>query len=83
MLSRDSHDSGAELMKHQFQNKSSPVFITPEVKEFKLGLFLKKKKKRRKKEKHFVQPSVNMSVGRILQTAKSNIWQKKIIMLDI
>lgn len=79
MLSRDSHESGAELMKHQFQNKSSPVFITPEVKEFKLGLF----KKRRKKEIHFVQPSVNMSVGRILQTAKSNIWQKKIIMLDI
>lgn len=78
MLSRDSHESGAELMKHQFQNKSSPVFITPEVKEFKLGLF-----KKRKKEIHFVQPSVNMSVGRILQTAKSNIWQKKIIMLDI
>lgn len=48
MLSRDSHESGAELMKHQFQNKSSPVFITPEVKEFKLGLFKKGEKKKKK-----------------------------------
>lgn len=82
MLSRDSHESGAELMKHQFQNKSSPVFITPEVKEFKLGLFKKGEKK--KKEIHFVQPSVNMSVGRILQTEKNQRFGKrKIIMLDI
>lgn len=80
MLSRDSHESGAKLMKHQFQNKSSPVFITPEVKEFKLGLF----KKGEKKEIHFVQPSVNMSVGRILQTEKNQRFGKrKIIMLDI
>lgn len=50
MLSRDSRESGAERMKHQFQNKSSPVFITPEVKEFKLGLF----KKRRKKKKYIL-----------------------------
>lgn len=47
MLSRDSHESGAELMKHQFQNKSSPVFITPAVKEFKLGLFKKKGEKKK------------------------------------
>lgn len=47
MLSRDSHESGAELMKHQFQNKSGPVFITPEVKEFKLGLFKKGEIKRK------------------------------------
>lgn len=56
VMSRDSHMSGADPMRAETliqEQRSHPVFITPESKEFKLGCFKKKKQLKKNKQNNF------------------------------
>lgn len=70
VASRDGHVSGAESMRHQFKN-SSPVFITPESKEFKLG------KTKRKQRIFFFTTFCKHERRQNMADRNAKIWQKK------
>lgn len=70
LVSRDSHMSGVEPMRTLIQKQQSSLHNS-RLKGIQTG-YLKKKE-----TKHILQPSVNMSVGRIWQTENQKIWQKK------
>lgn len=73
LVSRDSHMSGVEPMRAEtLIQKQQSSLHNSRLKGIQTG-FLKKKGNKTL----FLQPSVNMSVGRIWQTENQKIWQKK------